>query len=259
MRGARRPHAGIGGRREAGGAGSWLQCDQPRRGGRRPRLRPVPGHVDRRAVGTRHGRAVGHPVAPGDPPRSRDAGPEGAVPAAVVPRRAARRVRDHGGGRGLGRLDGADDGATRRRRLGGERREVARDLRRRRRLLLGPRARRRRPREGHRVPGRQGRARSAPGPHACVHAHVRVRTSDLRVRGRARRRGPGARRRRRGARPDAGLVRGGTADDRRPHRRGGHAGVGAEHRVRIGTAAVRRVRSPSSRPWASCLPTVRPS
>ena len=119
-------------------------------------------------------------------------------PACRGERRDAYAITEEGAG--LRRDDGRDDRSARRRRLGARGREVARDERRRRRLLPGARPRRRRPRQGDRLPGRQGHARRAARPDPEVHAHVRVRAPDLRVRGRAGRRRPGARRgRRRGS------------------------------------------------------------
>ena len=122
------------------------------------------------------GRATGAlwdiPWRPSIPLAVGDRGAEGAVPASGVPRRATRRLRDHRGG---GRARTRRWCETARQRDGDgwvdRRREVARDRRRRRGLLPGPRARRRRPGEGDRVPRRQG-----PRPASSSSARRSTRT-----------------------------------------------------------------------------------
>ena len=184
MRGERRPDAGERRRREAGRPRLGLPRDQPRRGRRRPRPRPVRPDAGRGAVGPSHRRALGHPVAAVDPTRSGHRGAEGPVPASGMPRRASRRLRDHGGGRRLRPDDGGDHGDARRRRMDRHRREVARHLGRRRRLLPAPHARRRRSREGDDLPRRQGFARRAPRPDArstCTRSSSSIRSSRSRT------------------------------------------------------------------------------
>ena len=113
MRGARRAHARERGGGEAGGPRLGLQRDQPlaaEDGGQR--TRPVPADAGRGAMGSRDRGPVGHPVAarPSPSPLGTAEQKERFLRPAL-PRRAAGRVRDHGGGRRLG----PDDGDGRRR------------------------------------------------------------------------------------------------------------------------------------------------
>ena len=150
--------------------------------------------------GTATGALWDIPWRPSIPLAARHRGAEGAVPAPGVPRRAARRVRDHRGGRRLGPVDGRDHRAARRRRAGCS---TARSGTSRRATsptsscvhahVDGD------PGKADRLPRRQGPAGRAARAHAEVHAHVRVRAPDLRVRGRARRPRQRARRGRRRA------------------------------------------------------------
>ena len=163
MRGERRPDARERRRRETGGARLGVQRDQPRRGGRGPRVRHVPGDARRGAVGPRDGRAVGHPVAAVDPARARHGGAEGAVPAARVreasgamPTRSPRS--DAGSDPSMVRTTTARRATATAGCCDGEKWHVT--SRRRRGLLPGARARRRRSGEGHGLPGRQGHARA---------------------------------------------------------------------------------------------------
>ncbi len=189
VRGARRPHAGERRQREAGRPRLGLRRDQPRARGRGPRPRSVPADAGRGAVGPRHRGALGHPVAPvrsrsrraRRSRRSGSCGPHAEASGATRTRSPRRRPAPTRHGATTARRDG--DG------LGDRRREVARDLRRRRGLLRAPRPRRRRPREGHGLPGGQGHAGRAAGAHArstCTRSCSSIRSSRSRACGSAR-------------------------------------------------------------------------
>ena len=150
-------------------------------------------------------------------------GPGRAVPAAHDPRRARGVLRDHRGGRGQRRGRDRGDRPPRRRRLGPERREVARHQLQHRRLLLLPGeedhdAERGRPirRRAPALPGRPAQPRGVRGPHARLHAHDQPPPPDRRVHRRPGARGqPGRRGRRRHALL-ARVVPLRAADGRRP-------------------------------------------
>ena len=146
-------------------AGPRLGADRP--GHERPRLvRPHAAGVG--AVGLHPGTAR-------------------AVDRARRARRAPRVLRDHRGGRGLGRRRDRVDGHARRRRVRPARHEDARDLVQHGRLdLLPGQARRRRPRGGARaLLRRQGHAGGAADRGAPVLAHLPGHPRAPRVRRRA--------------------------------------------------------------------------
>ena len=99
------------------------------------------------------------------------------------PGRARRVLRDHRGGRGLGRGRDRGDRAPGRRRLPAERREVARDVVQlgRLRVLPGQAGRRRARRRARHVPGRPAQPGRPGGAHARVLAHDQPSSPDRRV------------------------------------------------------------------------------
>ena len=147
-------------------AGAGPGAGQP--GDQRPRLDPVDAA------------AVVH--------RGRVGAPARAVAGADGARRAARVLRDHRGGRRVGRRRARGDRAPRGRRVRAGRGQVARHVVQRRRVLLLPGeadrgAARRRARDVRRRPALPRRAR---GAHAGVLAHHQPPPPDRGVRGRAR-------------------------------------------------------------------------
>ena len=173
--------------------------DEHAEGARRHRDDDAPAGPGLRADRPGHERArLVRPHAPGVGARGRLEGAARALDRPLDPRRAARVLRDHRGGRRFGRGRDRDHRAPRRRRLRDPRREDARDLVQHRGLPLRPGqdrrgAERRRPRD---VLRGQGHARRAPGPRARLHPHVPRHARDRGVRRRARPRvAPGRRRR----------------------------------------------------------------
>ena len=237
-----------------------LQRDQPRRRGRRPGARPVPADARRGAVGPRDRRAVGHPVAPVDParraaPRRRRSGTCARRAAASgatrtrSPRRAPAPTRRWSRPpRGATATAGCSTA-----RSGTSRRGDVADF------FLAPRARRRRPGEGDRVPRRQGPpgvrlVRTPKYMHTFVFEHPIFAFEDVRVGDeqrarRGRRRATSSRR--------TGSSRSGIMIGARTM---GAVGARARPlaRVREGTRGSSARRSSSSRRSSSCSPTWPP-
>ena len=151
--------------------------------------------------------------------RQRDPRADRALAQAGAARRAARRVRGHRGGGGLGSVAHQDHGSAHRGRLGDRRREVVRHLRRRGRGLhrYGQRARGR-PDTAHAVSGRPLARRDRDRGQPALHAHLSARASGGALHGRRGGRGRGHRRPRRRRGPPARVVHRGAAGDRRPGR-----------------------------------------
>ena len=181
------------------------------------------------------------------------AGPGRALPQADDPRRARGVLRDHRGGRRVGRGRDRGDRAPGRRRVGAQRRQVARDLLQHRRLLLlpGQDGRRRAPH----VPGGPADPGGERAAHARLLAHDQPPPPDRRLRRRPRpRRQPGRRRGRRHV-VRAGVVPFRADDGRGPLRGRGRAPRRRDDRVRDDPWRPAVVRSPSTAWSRECSPT----
>ena len=132
-------------------------------------------------------RSAGSPTRwPGSAPRRRPGCPRWRPPSSwrsssgpTIRGRARGVLRDHRGGRRVGRRRHRGDRPPGRRRLRAQRREVARDLvqQRRLRVLPGQADRRRARRRARDVPGRPAQPGRPGGPHPGVLAHASATTT----------------------------------------------------------------------------------
>ena len=242
------------------------------------RARPVRDEHARRARRHRHDHAAAGARERADRPRherarlvrahparvgagGRERAPDEHMDPAVDPRRAARVLRDHRGGRRQRRRRDRGHRPPRRRRVRARRREDARDLVQQRELLLLPGEDRRRAERGRArdVLRRQGHARRAARARAGVHPHVprHARRGGVRRRACAGREPRRRRGRRHGVHVRVVPVR--ATDDRRAMLRRGRASDrrgDARSRKNACSSAARSSRTRRSR---TCSPTRSPS